>query len=126
MKDGAPGEVNKIASRQTFTLILQTAGRLAARRGESLLLVGRPILQYPLLRDRDFYLMVSGRECEAKTCGALTMLKRIAIVISSMSLGIFGGAAVGWLIGRTIYFVVAEFPNRNLSPELYSMATTFR
>src|SRR5262245_21907553 len=33
------------------------------------------------------------------------MLKRIVIVISSMLLGIFGGAAVGWLIGRTIYFV---------------------
>jgi hypothetical protein len=51
------------------------------------------------------------------------MLKNIPIVISSMSLGIFGGAAVGWLIGRPIYFVVAEFPNRNLSPEQYSMAT---
>ena len=51
------------------------------------------------------------------------MLKRIVIVISSMLLGIFGGAAVGWLIGRTIYFLVAEAPNRNLSPEQYSMAT---
>jgi hypothetical protein len=52
------------------------------------------------------------------------VLKKIAIVISSMLLGIFGGAAVGWLIGRTVYFFVAELPNRNLSPEQYSMATS--
>jgi len=51
------------------------------------------------------------------------MLKKIVIIISSMSLGIFSGAAVGWLIGRTIYFFIAELPNRNLSPEQYSMAT---
>jgi hypothetical protein len=51
------------------------------------------------------------------------MLKKITIVISSISLGIFGGAAVGWLIGRTIYFLVAELPNRNLPPEQYSAAT---
>ena len=51
------------------------------------------------------------------------MLKKIAIVISSMSLGIFGGAAIGGLIGRTIYFFVAELPNRNLSSEQYSVAT---
>jgi hypothetical protein len=51
------------------------------------------------------------------------MLKRVAIVISSMLLGICGGGAVGWLAGRTIYFFVAELPNRNLSPEQYSMAT---
>jgi hypothetical protein len=51
------------------------------------------------------------------------MLKKIAIVISSMSLGMLGGAAVGWLTGRTIYFLFAELPNRNLSPEQYSMAT---
>jgi hypothetical protein len=42
------------------------------------------------------------------------MLKRIVIVISSMLLGIFGGAAVGWLIGRTIYFFEVELPYRNL------------
>jgi hypothetical protein len=51
------------------------------------------------------------------------MLKKIAIVISSMSLGVFGGGAVGWLAGRTIYFFVAELPNRNLSPEQFTMAT---
>ena len=34
--------------------------------------------------------------------------------ISSMLLGIFGGAAVGWLIGRTIYFFEVELPYRNL------------
>jgi len=42
------------------------------------------------------------------------MLKKIAIVISSMSLGIFGGAAVGWLIGRTMYFFEVELPYRDL------------
>jgi hypothetical protein len=42
------------------------------------------------------------------------MLKRIAIVISSMTLGIFGGAAVGWLVGRTIYFFNIELPYRDL------------
>lgn len=51
------------------------------------------------------------------------MLKKIAIVISSMLLGVFGGGAVGWLVGRTIYFFVAELPNRNLSPEQFTMAT---
>ncbi|HEY7184655.1 MAG TPA: hypothetical protein VIC84_24665 [Blastocatellia bacterium] len=51
------------------------------------------------------------------------MLKRNAIVISSMLLGILGGGAVGWLVGRTIYFFVAELPNRNLSPEQFTMAT---
>jgi len=51
------------------------------------------------------------------------MLKRMAIVISSILLGICGGGAVGWFVGRTIYFFVAELPNRNLSPEQYSMAT---
>jgi hypothetical protein len=51
------------------------------------------------------------------------MLKRIAIVMSSMLLGICCGCAVGWLVGRTIYFFVAEAPNRNLSPEQYTMAT---
>jgi hypothetical protein len=51
------------------------------------------------------------------------MLKKIAIVISSMLLGVFCGGAVGWLVGRTIYFLVAELPNRNLSPEQYTMAT---
>ncbi|HEU0185955.1 MAG TPA: hypothetical protein VFS27_11615, partial [Blastocatellia bacterium] len=43
--------------------------------------------------------------------------------ISSMLLGILGGGAVGWLVGRTIYFFVAELPNRNLSPEQFTMAT---
>jgi hypothetical protein len=42
------------------------------------------------------------------------MLQRVAIVISSMLLGIFGGAAVGWLIGRTIYFFEVELPYRDL------------
>jgi hypothetical protein len=51
------------------------------------------------------------------------MLKRIVIVISSMFLGIFCGSAMGWLVGRAIYFFAAELPNRNLSPEQYSMAT---
>jgi len=51
------------------------------------------------------------------------VLKKIAIVISSMFLGVCCGGAVGWLVGRTIYFFVAELPNRNLSPEQYSMAT---
>jgi hypothetical protein len=51
------------------------------------------------------------------------MLKRIAIVISSILLGILGGGAVGWLVGRTIYFFAAELPNRNLSPEQFTMAT---
>jgi hypothetical protein len=40
-----------------------------------------------------------------------------------MLLGILGGGAVGWLVGRTIYFFVAELPNRNLSPEQFTMAT---
>jgi len=51
------------------------------------------------------------------------MLKRIAIIISSMLLGICCGSAVGWLVGRTIYFFVVELPNRNLPPEQYSTAT---
>ena len=42
------------------------------------------------------------------------MLKKIVIVICSMSLGIFSGAAVGWLIGRTIYFFEVELPYRDL------------
>src|SRR5262245_26783915 len=42
------------------------------------------------------------------------VLKKIAIVISSILLGIFGGAAVGWLIGRTIYFFEVEVPYRDL------------
>ena len=56
-------------------------------------------------------------------CEGVIVLKKIAIVIGSMLLGVCGGSAVGWLIGRTIYFFVAELPNRNLSPEQYSMAT---
>ena len=51
------------------------------------------------------------------------MLRKIAIVVSSVLLGVCCGGAVGWLVGRTIYFFVAELPNRNLSPEQYSMAT---
>ncbi|HEY8459927.1 MAG TPA: hypothetical protein VIM99_06070 [Blastocatellia bacterium] len=51
------------------------------------------------------------------------MLKKIAIVTSSMLLGVFGGGAVGWMAGRTIYFFVAELPNRHLSPEQFTMAT---
>ena len=42
------------------------------------------------------------------------MLKKLAIVISSMFLGMFGGASVGWLIGRTIYFFEVELPYRDL------------
>jgi len=42
------------------------------------------------------------------------MLKKIAIVISSMLLGIFFGSAVGWLIGRAIYFFAVELPYRDL------------
>jgi hypothetical protein len=53
----------------------------------------------------------------------VTMLKKIAIVVSSMFLGVFGGGAVGWLAGRTIYFFVAELPNRNLSPEQFAVVT---
>ncbi len=41
------------------------------------------------------------------------MLKKIAIVISSMFLGIFVGGAVGWLFGRTIYFFKVELPYRD-------------
>jgi hypothetical protein len=51
------------------------------------------------------------------------MLKKTAIIISSMLLGVLGGGAVGWLAGRTIYFFVAELPNRNLSPEQFTMAS---
>jgi hypothetical protein len=51
------------------------------------------------------------------------MLKKVAIFISSILVGVFGGAAVGWLSGRAIFFFVAELPNRNLSPEQFSMAT---
>jgi hypothetical protein len=42
------------------------------------------------------------------------MPKRIAIVISSILLGVFGGAAVGWLVGRAIYFFEVELPYRDL------------
>jgi hypothetical protein len=31
-----------------------------------------------------------------------------------MALGVIGGAAVGWLIGRTIYFFEVELPYRDL------------
>jgi membrane protein YqaA with SNARE-associated domain len=51
------------------------------------------------------------------------VLQRVAIVISSILLGIFGGAAVGWLIGRTAFFFAAELPNRNLPPEQFAIAT---
>ena len=51
------------------------------------------------------------------------MLKKIAITVCTMLLGACGGSAVGWLIGRTIYFFMAELPNRNLSPEQFTMAT---
>jgi len=51
------------------------------------------------------------------------MLKKIAITVCTMLLGACGGSAVGWLIGRTIYFLLAELPNRNLSPEQFTMAT---
>jgi hypothetical protein len=47
-------------------------------------------------------------------CEGVIMLKKIAIVISSILVGIFGGAAVGWLIGRTVYFFEVELPYRNL------------
>ncbi len=56
-------------------------------------------------------------------CEGVIVLKKIAIVISSTMLGVCCGGAVGWLVGRTIYFFVAELPNRNLPPELYSMET---
>jgi hypothetical protein len=42
------------------------------------------------------------------------MLQKVAVVISSMLLGIFGGGAVGWLIGRTIYFFEVELPYKDL------------
>ena len=51
------------------------------------------------------------------------MLKKIAITVCAMLLGACGGSAVGWLIGRTIYFFMAELPNRNLSPEQFAIAT---
>jgi len=51
------------------------------------------------------------------------MLKKIAIVVSSMLLGGCLGSAIGWLAGRTIWFLAAELPNRNLSPEQFDMAT---
>jgi hypothetical protein len=47
-------------------------------------------------------------------CQVVIMLRKTAIVMSSMLLGIFGGAAVRWLIGRTIYFFEVELPYRNL------------
>lgn len=50
------------------------------------------------------------------------MLKKISIVISSIALGVFGGGAVGWLVGRTIYFFATELPNRNLTPEQFRLA----
>jgi hypothetical protein len=50
------------------------------------------------------------------------MLRRVAIIISSILLGIFGGAAVGWLIGRAAFFFAAELPNRNLPPEQFAIA----
>src|SRR5262245_30154589 len=58
-------------------------------------------------------------------CKGVIVLKKIAIVISSMLLGIFGGAAVGWLIGRTIYFFEVELPYRDLhlSPGEFKAAT---
>lgn len=43
-----------------------------------------------------------------------SMLKKIAIVVSSMLLGVCGGSAVGWLIGRSIYFFAVELPYRDL------------
>ena len=51
------------------------------------------------------------------------MLKKIAIVVGSMLLGGCLGSAVGWLVGRTLWFLAAELPNRNLSPEQFTMAT---
>jgi hypothetical protein len=51
------------------------------------------------------------------------VLKKIAIIISSMLLGVCGGSAVGWLIGRTLWFFVAELPNRSSSPEQFAIAT---
>lgn len=51
------------------------------------------------------------------------MLKRIAIVISSMLLGGCLGSAIGWLAGRTLWFLAAELPNRHLAPEQFTMAT---
>jgi len=62
---------------------------------------------------------------QAQDCGGPAMLKKIAIVTSSMSLGIFGGAAVGWLIGRTIYFFEVELRYRDLhlSPGEFQAAT---
>jgi hypothetical protein len=51
------------------------------------------------------------------------MLRKIAIVVGSVLLGVCCGSAVGWLVGRTIYFFVVELPNRNLAPEQYSTAT---
>jgi len=56
-------------------------------------------------------------------CDDVIVMKKIAIVISSMLLGIFGGAAVGWLIGRAVFFFAAELPNRNLPPEQLAIAT---
>ena len=50
------------------------------------------------------------------------MLKKITIVISSTLLGVCGGSAVGWLVGRTIFFFAAELPNRNLPPEQLAIA----
>lgn len=49
------------------------------------------------------------------------MLKKIAITICSTLLGACGGSAVGWLIGRTIYFFIAELPNRNLPADQFAI-----
>jgi hypothetical protein len=57
-------------------------------------------------------------------CEGVIVLKKIAIVISSMLMGIFGGAAVGWLIGRAVFFFAVELPNRNLPPEQLAIATS--
>jgi hypothetical protein len=56
------------------------------------------------------------RNRSAWTCNSevVTVLKKIAIVISSMLLGVCCGGAVGWLAGRTIYFFEVELPYRDL------------
>src|SRR5215510_8030831 len=49
------------------------------------------------------------------------MLKKIAITVCAMLLGACGGSAVGWLIGRSIYFFIAELPNRNLPEDQFAI-----
>ena len=53
------------------------------------------------------------------------MLKKIAITVCSMLLGACGGSAVGWLVGRVIYFFKVELPYKDshLPPGVFQAET---